>query len=188
MRTDLKAWYKATKCTNQIRGKMTLERLRAGGDFPKLKAKAAATRHLARYAKHLALTYAGPSEEDALMTNVVVLLVRFYELLDEQPRFFSDVALDEVAFVGRRLATYYHDLARRSLNACERLWKEVPKMHMFVHLCEWQIPSHGNPRFSWCYADEDVAGFMAEVAQGCHPVTMAVSALYKWVVMFSVRE
>jgi len=185
LRQDLKEWYKATKCTNQIRGKMTQERLRADGDWPKLKAKAAATRHLSRYAKHLVITHAGLSEEDVLMSNVVVLLVRFYELLDEQPRFFSDAAQAEVAWLGRRLAIYYHDLARRALVAGQRLWKEMPKMHMFVHLCEWQIPAHGNPRYSWCYADEDIAGFMAEVAATCHPRTMAASALYKWVVMAS---
>ena len=185
LRQNLKEWYKATKCTNQIRGKMTQERLRADGDWPKLKAKAAATRHLSRYAKHLVITHAGLSEEDVLMSNVVVLLVRFYELLDEQPRFFSDAAQAEVAWLGRRLAIYYHDLARRALVAGQRLWKEMPKMHMFVHLCEWQIPAHGNPRYSWCYADEDIAGFMAEVAATCHPRTMAASALYKWVVMAS---
>ena len=29
--------------------------------------------------------------------------------------------------------------------------------------------SLGNPRFSWCYSDEDMVGQLVEVAESCHP-------------------
>ena len=41
------AWYKRTKCSSRLRGKLSLETIRASGDWPKLRGKAAAIRHLA---------------------------------------------------------------------------------------------------------------------------------------------
>ena len=41
---DLDGWYKRTKCKVRLQGKLTKERLRAVGKFPKLKSKAAAAR------------------------------------------------------------------------------------------------------------------------------------------------
>ena len=52
--------------------------------------------------------------------------------------------------------------------------------HHFLHVCEWQAVEYANPRFYWTYADEDLAGTMAEVASSCHPTTMATSAMFKW--------
>jgi len=47
-------WYKDTNPSSKIKGKQTVERLRTQGGWPKLKAKAAPTRHMAAYALHLA--------------------------------------------------------------------------------------------------------------------------------------
>ena len=47
---DLDSWYKKTKCKVKLQGKLTQQRIRAHGQFPKLKSKAAAARHLADYA------------------------------------------------------------------------------------------------------------------------------------------
>ena len=41
----------------------------------------------------------------------------------------------------------------------------------------------GNPRCYWTYADEDMVGHMIEVAQSCHPVTLAATAMFKWLVL-----
>ena len=65
-----------------------------------------------------------------------------------------------------------------------RKWKATPKFHLFSHLTEWQIPDLGlNPRFYWTYADEDLVGQLVEVAQSCHPSTLAPVALTKWVIL-----
>ena len=45
---------------------------------------------------------------------------------------------------------------------------------------EWQSVSLGNPRFFWCYSDEDMVGQLVEVAESCHPGTMSTTALFKW--------
>ena len=47
-------WYSGSKPSSRLKGKLTVERIRTRGGWPKLKAKAAATRHLAGYALSLA--------------------------------------------------------------------------------------------------------------------------------------
>ena len=177
---NLEQWYKRTKCTSKIQGKFSVDRLRTKGGWPKLHAKAAATRHLAPYALRLAEEHSDGTTEGNEMKHVCRMLVRFYEILQSESQFLSDTARVEVPKLGRNLAMLYASLATKALAANERLWKLNPKLHMFVHLCEWQALTFGNPRFYWCHADEDLVGMMAEVAETCHPKTMAASALFKW--------
>ena len=61
--------------------------------------------------------------------------------------------------------------------------EDDPNVHQCLHLCEWQGPSAGNPRFYWTYADEDLVGSMIEVAESCHWSTMAITAMVKRLVM-----
>ena len=74
----------------------------------------------------------------------------------------------------------YTQVAAHYFNKGIRLFKTSPKLHLFAHLCEWQACEMGNPRYWWCYSDEDMVGLMVDVAESCHPVTLAVSALFKW--------
>ena len=49
-------------------------------------------------------------------------------------------------------------------------------------MCEWAVPdTYLNPRSYWCYADEDLVGTLVDIAEGCHPTTMAIVALTKFV-------
>ena len=56
---DLNTWYSTAKKakTSKLQGKLTLERIRTDGGWPKIKAKAAATRHLSEYALAIAQRY-----------------------------------------------------------------------------------------------------------------------------------
>ena len=56
----------------------------------------------------------------------------------------------------------------------------TPKVHLTLHLCEWQAPSVGNPKSFWVYSDEDFVGTMIEVAESCHSKTVAATAMLKW--------
>ena len=61
----LKQWYKRVKHTSKIQGALTVERLRAtAASLPKLKAKAYATRHVARFCLHFAREHHDPNSED----------------------------------------------------------------------------------------------------------------------------
>ena len=172
--------YKTMKERTKVQGKLSVERIRTSGNWPKLKAKAAATRHLAKYALSLVQEFGGKSVEDRRMLGVCQQLVRFYAILDTESHFLSAPARIELPKVGQQLVGLYTALAADAKERGQKLWKLMPKLHLFLHLCEWQSLAHGNPRYCWTYADEDLAGMMAEVAGSCHPATLAPSGLFKW--------
>ena len=174
----MKQWYKREKCDSKVQGKLTLERVRASGGWPKLKAKAAATRHLAPYALFLMKMFG--TEEDQQVLAVCTLLCEFYQILNNESMFMSEAAKARMPVVGLQLSVLYVKLAADAANVRLKMWKMSPKIHIFVHLCEWQSLEWGNPRYYWTYADEDWVGCPTEVAKSCHPNTLAVSALFKW--------
>ena len=71
-------------------------------------------------------------------------------------------------------------MAAESAAARVKMWKMNPKLHLFDHLCDYQAGEGLNPRSFWTYVDEDLVGLLVEVAESCHPVTTAPSALFKW--------
>ena len=160
--------------SSKLQGGLTVERVRTSGGWPKLRAKAAATRHLANFALELVREFG--RAEDRKVLAVCQLLCRFYDILNAEPMFVSD----EILELGRRFGALYLALSREAAEAREKMWKATPKHHLFVHLCEWQSVESGNPRFYWAYADEDLVRLLVNVAKTCHPATMAPSALFKW--------
>ena len=183
--SHLKKWYKQRKEKYLLQGKLTLERIRTKASWPKLKSKAAACRSLVPYALELIQTY-GDKEGDGAILDVCQLLTRFYFILHQEQLFLSQGARDELADLGLEFARQYAVLAKRAFDSGFKLWKMSPKLHMFMHLCIIVSTPHGifiNPRFYWCYADEDLVGQLIEVAETCHASTVAVSALFKWLVL-----
>ena len=178
MMDDMKAYYKRDKVVSKLQGKMQIERLRTSKGWPKLKAKAAATRHLAQFALELAERHL-----DQPRIFVCRLLCRFYQILESEGQFLTASAKEELPGLGRRLGELYCRLAQDALARKVRMWKVSPKLHLFIHLCEWQAIELGNPTFYWVYSDEDLVGQMIEVAQTCHPTTVNATALYKWALL-----
>ena len=115
------------------------------------------------------------------------MMLRFYELLDEEGQFLSDSAKLELPILGRRLCGLYNVLACEACVAMEKRWKSSPKMHVFLHVCEWQGPELGNPKYYWAYADEDLVGQVIDIAHACHPRTMAVTTLFRWLTVVYVE-
>eukprot|EP00973_Karenia_brevis_P016519 2262452-Karenia_brevis.AAC.1 len=70
--------------------------------------------------------------------------------------------------LGREVCSFYAALNSESQQNNIDAWRLTPKLHLFAHLCEHQVWSWGNPRWYWCYADEDMVGHMIEVASACH--------------------
>ena len=82
----------------------------------------------------------------------------------------------------------YAKLACKAVFEKKRFWKVTPKLHLFLHLCEWDV-EFGNPRFFWCFADEDLVGQMIKCGESCHPKTLAVASMFKWLtVVFSEQD
>ena len=75
---DLTAWYAGDgKGQYKLQGKITIDRLKTGSGWAKLKGKAAGTRHLSGYAVHLATRLNSGSEHDARRLVIAMLLHRF---------------------------------------------------------------------------------------------------------------
>ena len=184
---DMLQWYKTTRCKCQIQGKLTEERVRATGDWPKLKAKAAATRHLARYALNVATRFAQLDSldeftrlHDELCVGVCQLLVEFYDMLSSEAMFLSAAAKARLPNLGNEITGMYTRLSNMAIQRNWRLWKLSPKMHLFLHLCLHQAVLYGNPRYYWTYGDEDMVGQLMDIATMVHPRTIAESVLMKW--------
>ena len=150
-----------------------------------MKAKAAMARMLARYALHIMQTYGHFDSlddvvrlQDELALGVCQLLVRFYELMDDNAMHLFDAVKSEFQQVGNQLCILYARLSNMSFGR-ERMWKITPKLHWFLHLCIDMI-AMGNPRFFWCYGDEDLIRIVVGIAETVHPRTLAISVLSKW--------
>ena len=84
----------------------------------------------------------------------------------------------------KQLCTLYAHLGNEAAAKREKAWKGSPTFHIFLHLCQWQVPDlRLNPRSYWTYADEDLVGTLVDCAEKCHPSTMAWTALTKWVLL-----
>ena len=174
----IEQFYKHNKTTSKLQGKLTVDRLRTTGGWPKLKSKAAAARHLVPFAVGLARLHL-----DERRLALCLLLERFYVILNHEGQFLSDHAKVELPRLGLRLCVLFSQLASEAAMSRQKLWKTSPKLHLFQHVCEWQSIESGNPRFYWCYADEDLVGQLIEVAEACHAKTMAVTTMYKWLTL-----
>jgi len=120
--------------------------------------------------------------EDNLDEEIILLassLVEFYDVLDGNGLFLTDAAKLDIQRIGSTLCRTYAKLAAKAATNRQKLWKATPKLHLFQHLCEWDIDM-GNPRFFWCYADEDLVGQMIQAGESCHPRTLAVASMFKW--------
>ena len=174
---ELRRWYSANKVTSKLRGPLTMERVRSKTNpWPKLKSKAAAGRHLAPFAHHLAVTYLPDRRIHALCQ----LLCEFYQLLDSQGMFLDGATRARFPLLGQRMCGLFAQLSAEAMANGHRRWKMTPKVHLTLHLCEWQAPSVGNPKSFWVYSDEDFVGTMIEVAESCHSKTVAATAMFKW--------
>ena len=150
----MKEWYSKNKVSSKMKGDLTKERLRGNKLWPKLKAQAAATRHLAAYALYLIIEFGTPNddewgEHDTLALAVVQLLNRFYEMLKSESMFLGVSARAEIIELGMMLASLYARLAAMSFAWGIKLWKMQPKLHLFQHLCEDQAPLQGNKFTPW---------------------------------------
>ena len=174
----MKIYYQQNPTRSKFQGKLEMARIRTSKQWPKLRCKAAATRHLAKFALGLAQQHL-----DARRVAVCNLLCRFYWLLEAEGQFMSQEAKDELPRVGRIFCQLYTSLSAEAFAANAKRWKMSPKVHLFQHLTEHQAVELGNPKFYWVYCDEDLVGQMIEVAQTCHPTTVCTTAMFKWMLL-----
>ena len=135
LQADLKLWYQRNpSSSHQLRGKLTLDKIKAKGQWAKLKGKAVAIRHVVPYALHLMVQHGDGSTDDKLATAICELLVRFYYILNSQSMFLTATIKEELPKLGQRLAQYYQILSSNAIRANFQIWKMTPKLHLWLHL------------------------------------------------------
>ena len=180
LQADIQRWYKTKPLVSRIQGRLSYERLKTSGDWPKLKAKGAATRHLAAYAAEITNKYNHGSVHDKQRHAICHLLNRFYEIIAEQTRQLSNEAKAEMRTISEYLVSIYISLADEALSKGVRMWKMTAKCHAFQHLLETQACTLINPAYSWNYSSEDLQRVMKDIALSCHKNNMSFMVVYKW--------
>ena len=140
-------------------GKLTLKQLGPHAK-PRLRAKAAETRHLVPLLVQLCREnpgFLGRRPKSMYLTQACSEMLQFYKVMEEEPRNMSAQGLL---------------LLRRHMTRFLTFWKSfgghlVFKHHMAWHLAE-RAASHGNPKCYWTYPDEGENRQMGTVAKSLH--------------------
>lgn len=140
LQADIKAWHKANGRKLALEGKLTPQRVRTSGDWPKLKAKGANTRHLVPYTLALAQANNSGNDHDNRRVALCQILDRFYTILESEGRWLSEAAKGEVEPMGKLLFNIYRNLSAEALRdpTKPRAWKMTQKFHLWEHLCSKQ--------------------------------------------------
>lgn len=173
----LKAWYKRTKETTKITGKITWTRVVSQGDWPFFKCKAAAGRHLVPYNLALAEEFDSGSTHDLTRRAVAQCLVDIYDILRAAPRFPSADQRSQLREKSQLLMQCYRNLSDEAIMAGEMRYKMKPKFHQSQHILEYD--TWINPTYVWLYGDEDLQRVVKNVAASCHATNVPFMTLYK---------
>ena len=139
---------------------LTAEMVKRSGKAPRLRAKAAETRHLVPFGVELAAEMAAAQPDSAVykaMSDMFVHLLAFYNTFGKQP---FDKAL--AASSAKSFCMLYKQLHVH--HAPGDLFALKPKFHLFIELAEWQTEEIGDPSRFWCYQDDDFVGWVAKLA------------------------
>ncbi|OLQ12748.1 hypothetical protein AK812_SmicGene3343 [Symbiodinium microadriaticum] len=118
----------------------------------------------------LALQFNDGTETDELLIQLYDSMSQLLDLMDSSGLFSSD---DEASQAMERMNTFlesYSNLAAKAES--DKLWRKTIKFHMCRHLAasfQW-----GNPKFVWCFANEDYVGRISKLA---HSASFGTSLL-----------
>ena len=180
MDTELKAYYKAVKETVKIDGRLTFTRVKESSEYPVLKAKAAATRHIVPFLVILAERHNTHSVHDQRRLAVCKCLDRAYKIMEAAGTFLEERDKAELKELSMVMMSCYRNLSLEAAANSERKWKMKPKLHETQHILEdftWI-----NPRHVWLYADEDLQRIIKLIAVQCHPSAVPYMTLFRWVI------
>ena len=91
-------WCKRDKARGSLRGTLNWDRLQTGSGYPKLKAKAAVTRHLAEFDWSIASRYC-----EQRVIAVIQLIVEFNTIPQSNALHLSQAAIDRIPVLGRQI-------------------------------------------------------------------------------------
>jgi hypothetical protein len=174
---EIQSWYRNRQpAVDSQLDNLTCGMLNLGNKAPpKLKAKAAEARGLvpfATFACNKWLSDNNPLEQT--MKQAAIHLQACYDCLSRNT--FNHQVLQENS---RKFCLLLVALETASPN--KRLWRVMPKIHLFQEMCEMQV---GCPSTCWTYRDEDFGGTLMQVGRrrggSNHPSATAKNLLLKF--------
>ena len=154
--------------------------------------KAAESRHLVPVLTAIFETLAVPGNAvDATILRMLQALTGFYAVLEAEPYIMSPAAVASLQAHVATLLEDYRSLCSWACTSVPRLnrWHEVPKHHYGQHVADQA--TLGNPKFSWCYSDEDFMGYLKLICEACTQGTAACNVvgklLEKWSMGVALR-
>ena len=144
--------------------------------------KAHNSRVIIAYCAHQAVRYQHLDELGQVRAATCWGLAYFCDRLGRAGRWLSDDDIEAMRLGGRTYLDGYAWLARYSVDAQTLRWVWNPKHHQFEHLLDEIMQDRLNPRYYWNYADEDLVGRVATTAKNCHPWTMCLRRLQRWMI------
>ena len=113
-----------------------------------------------------------------------MVLESIYKAMEAEPIVSALPAKVSLAREALQLHKFYNVLSTAALDSGRKGYKIMPKLHLLLHLFDWQVREPGlNPRSYWCYAEDDLVGSLVEIAQSCHALKLAPIATTKWTII-----
>ena len=156
--------------------------------FPYLstRIKAAETRHLVPILHDIwRQLHDSASQYDLQVLECLRCLTDFYDVLSVHHEYALPVAVvNSLNASLQGVIGNYRMLSLWARAANVRRWHEVPKHHYVQHICMQMSATHQNPKYAWCYPDEDFMGLVKQISSRCMagtPVTKLMSkVVLKW--------
>ena len=126
--------------------------------------KASACRRAVEFALFLANKHNRGTDDDELRYGAIWGLHEYYEIIARGDRYLTRSQVEHLQAAVLVSEQCYFALRSRSVQNEEfRMWSPKPKFHMWLHLADDFIGvTFINPRFTWCYMDEDFVGRISE--------------------------
>ena len=156
--------------------RITFPMIRQSGKSPKLRIKAAESRHMLPCIVYIMQHYFKmDSPHKQLRYNCIKAISDMYTHMRRSAEEFDG---SEVARLGRKHLLLYVELGKETLGNLAHQgngwvsWRWYPKHHLFSHCVEDQVRTSGSPAENWCCQDESAIGECVAVAENCHAATL----------------
>lgn len=92
----------------------------------------------------------------------------WFDAVERGGRYLSQSEAASIFKFGMTFLKSYSRLGIQSVLSGSRRWKYLPKLHVFLHLCEDMLQSKQNCRHHHCFRDEDHIGLLKRLACRVH--------------------
>ena len=166
-------------------------RARDPANFPELKTKAAISRHSIA-ALSIVYQYLPVLPEHChKIRRLLKHLRRFYDAVAYHGMWFDPVTAQRVYDDLHAVAVLHQELTEFMLSANRRIFHFTEKAHYVEHVALDVLVTRFNPRFAWCYLDEDFMGRMASLIKatlrGRGPLGCGPTVMHRWRAMTWLR-